>query len=560
MNSLTQKLQEILQHKKPRYVTESYLKKLGLLQDVVDATSFLNHRKTTISERIFCIFNEITEHPVCMTCGKEIYPYDSFYLPRESYVKGFCSTSCSTKYQHSKKEKIPREVRSCQCGATFEVSKKSTKHFCSRECYKKFAKGDEASKQKRAETCLKKYGSRNAMGNKEVVKKIEATMMERHGVKNAAYLESNLFKRNNPNKNPESRRKINEGKMRHTYSTLDRFSNLVVPLFSEEDYVRSGGGGYSTKYPWRCSRCGMVFLRWYHNGGVPLCPECDIKTTFFEKRLMNFLSNYGIEAKLHDRTILDNGLELDLYVPGHGLAIECDGIYWHANTPPQKHLAKTLECEQKGIRLIHIFEDEWIYKEKIVYSRLKNILGLIHRKIHARKCEIREISNKISSDFVDKYHIQGSNNSKVRLGAYYKNRLVAVMTFSKSRFSKKYEWELIRFCTISNFKIVGVASKMLTYFERVYHPTSIVSFADRRWSSTEAFYEKLGFKLSHVSLPNYWFVNRKDYTRRISRMQYQKHIIAKLEGFDPKLTEWENMQIFGFDRIWDCGNLVYSKN
>jgi len=32
----------------------------------------------------------------------------------------------------------------------------------------------------------------------------------------------------------------------------------------------------------------------------------------------------------------------------------------------------------------------------------------------------------------------------------------------------------------------------------------------------------------------------------------------KLELFDPALTEWENMQLNGYDRIWDCGNRVYT--
>ncbi len=47
--------------------------------------------------------------------------------------------------------------------------------------------------------------------------------------------------------------------------------------------------------------------------------------------------------------------------------------------------------------------------------------------------------------------------------------------------------------------------------------------------------------------------------KRFSRLQFQKHKLKNiLENFDPNLTEWENMQLNGFDRIWDCGNLVFS--
>ena len=56
------------------------------------------------------------------------------------------------------------------------------------------------------------------------------------------------------------------------------------------------------------------------------------------------------------------------------------------------------------------------------------------------------------------------------------------MTFGKTRFSKKYEWELLRFCSKLNYHVVGAAGKLLSYFEKTYQPKSLVSYADRRWS------------------------------------------------------------------------------
>jgi hypothetical protein len=45
----------------------------------------------------------------------------------------------------------------------------------------------------------------------------------------------------------------------------------------------------------------------------------------------------------------------------------------------------------------------------------------------------------------------------------------------------------------------------------------------------------------------------------INFINYQKHKLDKiLSNFDPKLTEWENMQNAGYDRVWDCGNYVFS--
>jgi len=47
-------------------------------------------------------------------------------------------------------------------------------------------------------------------------------------------------------------------------------------------------------------------------------------------------------------------------------------------------------CKKQGIRLVHIFEDEWLYKQDIVKSRMKNILNITTNKIYARKCVVKE--------------------------------------------------------------------------------------------------------------------------------------------------------------------------
>ena len=44
----------------------------------------------------------------------------------------------------------------------------------------------------------------------------------------------------------------------------------------------------------------------------------------------------------------------------------------------------------------------------------------------------------------------------------------------------------------------------------------------------------------------------------MEKLNYQKHSLEKkLQTFDANLSEWDNMQLNNFDRIWDCGNLKY---
>ena len=64
-----------------------------------------------------------------------------------------------------------------------------------------------------------------------------------------------------------------------------------------------------------------------------------------------------------------------------------------------------MNYEKQGIQLIHVFENEWNLDKDIVKSRLRNLLGIYDKTIFARKCQIREVSNKDSVEFLDVNHI-----------------------------------------------------------------------------------------------------------------------------------------------------------
>lgn len=322
----------------------------------------------------------------------------------------------------------------------------------------------------------------------------------------------------------------------------------------------------------RCKKCGEETVVRMNNGRLNtlnhnslLCKHCENfnGTSKAEKDIVEFIRTIapGENIVENDRIVL-NPKELDIYIPERKLAFEYDGLHWHCDKDgdAKKHLRKTLDCEARGIHLVHLFENEWKEKQDIVKSRIRNLLGSYDKTIYARACSVKEVPSRESLEFQWKNHIQGGVNSKVNLGLYYEDELVSLMTFSKPRFSKKYEWELVRFCNKLNHHIPGAASRLLKHFERTYHPKSIVSYADRRWSmkSESTLYNKLGFSLVSESSSNYWYVKGGELFNRI---QFQKH---KLEGlldkFDKSKSEWQNMQDNGYDRIFDCGNLVFVKS
>lgn len=290
------------------------------------------------------------------------------------------------------------------------------------------------------------------------------------------------------------------------------------------------------------------------------CSQCAWVDSKDEIKIKEFLQQY-IDVEHANRKVLKNGAELDFYIPTLNLAIEFNGLYFHSDKFQNYnyHLNKTTQCQEKGIKLIHIFEDEWKNKESIVKSRLLNLIAKTENRFFARNCEVKTVSSSEAMKFLEDNHIQGKLGSKVKIGLYYNTELISLMTFGELRKSlgaskKEGSWELLRFCNKLNTTVVGGASKLLKHFESTYAWEDIISYADLRWSEGNL-YKTLNFKLEHQSKPNYFYIKGR---LRENRFKYRKNILIE-EGFDKNLSEKEIMKERGFHRIYDCGTLKFKK-
>ena len=273
-------------------------------------------------------------------------------------------------------------------------------------------------------------------------------------------------------------------------------------------------------------------------------------TSISEKEISDFIKSIcNYEILENDRNII-SPKELDIYIPQKNLAIEFDGLYFHSTKfgkDSDYHLGKTLACEEKGIRLIHIFEDEWLFKRQIVESIIKSALGIYKQKIFARKCEVKKIDDKTFRNFCNENHIQGECSSSERIGLFYENELVQAVGFCKSRFSKN-EIELVRMVTKINVQVVGGFSRLMKHFGK-----DCISYIDRRLFNGKG-YKSSGFEYVCTNRPNYYYVKELD---RYYRMNFTKKNIAKKfpNEFDESLTEEQNMEKLGFYRMYDCGTI-----
>ena len=207
--------------------------------------------------------------------------------------------------------------------------------------------------------------------------------------------------------------------------------------------------------------------------------------------------------------------------------------------------------------MVHIWEHEWNTRRDLVKSRIGSILG-VNKRVYARQCIMRVVDSGQAGDFLERNHIQGRCPSEIKLGLFWDGDLIALMTLGRSRYDSSVEYELIRYCSVSGFNVVGGASRLFKRFVSRYSPKLVMSYSDIGWN-TGNLYTQLGFQLVGQSAPAYYYTrNYRDFENPV---KYQKHKLPSLlSKFDATLTEWANMQANGFDRIWDCGTHKYVWN
>ena len=222
------------------------------------------------------------------------------------------------------------------------------------------------------------------------------------------------------------------------------------------------------------------------------------------------------------------------------------GIFTQEGLDKYYHRDKSQLAEDNGYRCIHVWD--WDDIDKII-MQLKP-----RETVYARKCEVRDVDLSTTREYLNTYHLQGYARDSIRLGLYYDDELVSIMTFGKPRYNKNYEYELIRYC--SSYNVIGGAEKLFCYFVKHYDPQSIISYCD--WSKFNGdVYTKLRFTFKGYSIGKHWY-----------NMKTGKHITDNLlrqRGFDQlfgtnygKGTSNEVLMLeAGFVEIFDAGQSTY---
>lgn len=269
------------------------------------------------------------------------------------------------------------------------------------------------------------------------------------------------------------------------------------------------------------------------------CYRCGNYSNKTQKEVAAFVESLGVKVDPDNRTIL-KGPHIDIWVPERNIGIEYHGSYWHTESRVgSKHRKKWEAAEAAGVRLIQLFDFEWLGRNEAVKNRLKAIFG-VTGTVAARKCDLREVPHKEAQAFFERVHTQGGRaRSLVAYALFSEDRMVACASFGQARGSGT-GWELLRYA--SDGRVQGGFQRLFKAFNDRYAPATVLSYCDLRWGNGQM-YEAAGFRLDGITRPDYWYTTGADKVPR-----------EKAQGRPEGQTEKEWALANGYEKVLGVGH------
>lgn len=516
----------------------------------------------------------------CVVCGKS---FDG--SPRSKY----CSDACRHTDQYSS-----------TCIVCGKPTKRGCK-TCSQECLKKHlsevnqdperkAKNTAKTKQtklqrygdpnyhnkeKAAQTMLEKYGATTFVHSESGKEKIKAIMNERYGVDYALQAQQFVDKMNKTiaDRGGKSYRFHTpewNAIMIEKYGTTIPYKNDSIKNKGIDTLLKRYGVTSPAKLDFVKEKMKQTCLKKY---GVEYVFQSE---EFKEKARKVLLTKYGVEYSYFlTRKIskvnkaFGELLSVDSYEYPLGkfqfdlkkgntlievnptVSHNSDVDYCYGLKSVDYHFNKTKAAREAGFECFNIWEWDNPDKIKDIFQPTLNL--------PARKCDVVFIDKTTSDTFLDAYHLQGSCRGDVfRVGLFYNNELVGVMTFGAPRYSARFQVELLRLCYLPTYSVVGGSKKMFKFFIDMCNPDSIVSYCDNSKFSGRV-YSSLGFMLEDYGVPTAHWHREKDNVHITDALLRQRGADALLGTNYGKGTNNEEIMLKeGFVRVYDCGQSRYA--
>jgi hypothetical protein len=257
--------------------------------------------------------------------------------------------------------------------------------------------------------------------------------------------------------------------------------------------------------------------------------------------------------------------EIDIWIPTAKLAIEFNGLYYHNEAAGKQqwyHDNKTKKCLELGIRLIHVFEDEWLHKQDIIKSMLLHRVGMTQHRTGARKLQLIELDRKQQHEFFEANHIDGSSDVgfKAAWGLVDDNDVIIAALSLKRPLRRKHReqvFEVARFCTKLNTSCSGALGRLTNAakaFAKTSGTTTLMTFVDTRLGSSGEAWTKAGWTNVGETPPMFWWT---DGHRRMDNNGQRFHRLKFKADKKRNLSEAQVAEKKDVVRIYGCRNLIF---
>ena len=331
-------------------------------------------------------------------------------------------------------------------------------------------------------------------------------------------------------------------------------SQSIFDLVSSfEDYKNR-----DDKLKFKCRNCGEEQLKDLKQiRKCPVCFSCHPKGSLWQVEVFEFVKRHCPDTESSNRKVI-SPLEIDVYVPSKNFGIECNGLFYHCEENPNfsnDHLnKKTNKALASGIRIMHVFEDEWKGNRELVEAMILHRLGLDARKIDARKCDVVSLDVAARRRFFHDNHLDGDVKAKEAWGLLHKGELVAALSVRKANKVYENSLEIARFSNLRRVNVRGGLGKLLKAAEQFAARNgfkSLMTYVDRRIGEGEG-YESVGFERKGQTALRFWWTDRKFY-------RLPRELVKSTRKLDGK-SEKQNAEEKGVCRIYGCKNYVFEKN
>lgn len=373
-----------------------------------------------------------------------------------------------------------------------------------------------AVKEKVRASCKTRFGTENPFENAEVQKRSKTTVLRKYGVENISQLRKKLVADSDltveqwynlqPEPKPASYQSFGAMFLYGTGSATFTVTQL-------EDFMNEFRSAKT-----RLERLGEQLFRQTHYNKKP-----------------SSTIPYRPDFKLNDR-----------------LFVNVDGLYWHSEKQKTKsyHVDVRKAFESESYRIFQFQENEIRDRPNIVVSIINHALGKTENKICARKTELKTVSQKEATKFLEENHLMGSIKG-IHLGLYDPKNQQLVSLLSYKIFTNKKRVCVERFCSKNNHLVNGGFSKLLKKLIAIAHSKNISEvhyWTDLRYG-TGYHLINCGFEKRKETQGWKWSDGVTTYNRLRCRANMDHR----------KLTEANHANEKGWYRVYDAGQRLYVK-